>query len=123
MTPFQVVYGIHPLSLLDYVPGTSKVQAVDEYLRDRDAILRELRHNLIIVRNRMKCKTHQNCREVSFNVGDYVYIKLQPYRHKSVAFRSSRKLAPRFFGPYHTKLLKSWFGGLSISLAGRVSNS
>ncbi|KAL7096902.1 hypothetical protein ACP275_10G109800 [Erythranthe tilingii] len=100
MTPFQAVYGIPPPSLLDYVPGTSWVQAIDEYLRDRDAILRELKHNLIIARNRMKCKAGQHRPEVSFDEGDYVYLKLQPYRQKSVAFRGSLKLAPRFFGPY-----------------------
>ncbi|KAL7090674.1 hypothetical protein ACP275_12G056400 [Erythranthe tilingii] len=100
MTPFQVVYGIPPPSLLDYVPGTSRVQAVDEYLRDRDAILCELKHNVIIARNRMKCKADQHRREVSFDEGDCVYLKLQPYRQKSVAFRGSLKLAPRFFGPY-----------------------
>lgn len=35
MTPFEVVYGIPPPSILNYVRGTSRVQAVDEYLRDR----------------------------------------------------------------------------------------
>lgn len=47
-TPFEVVYGIPPPGLLDYAPGTSRVQAVDKYLRDRDAILWELHHNLIL---------------------------------------------------------------------------
>ena len=100
MTPFEVVYGIPPPRLLAYVPGTSHVQAVDENLRDRDAILRELRHNLLLAQDRMKCQANQHRREASFLMGDYVYLKLQPYRQTSVAFRSSMKLAPRFFGPY-----------------------
>ncbi|KAH9648045.1 Integrase catalytic domain-containing protein [Citrus sinensis] len=54
MTPFEVVYGIPPSHLLTYVPGTSRVQAVHEYFRDRDIILRELRHNLSLARQRMQ---------------------------------------------------------------------
>jgi hypothetical protein len=100
MTPFEAVYGIPSPNLLTYIPGTSRVQAVDEYLRDRDTILHDLRHNLQMAQNRMKCQADQHRREVTFNVGDYVYLKLQPYRQTSVAFRASLKLAPRFFGPY-----------------------
>jgi hypothetical protein len=48
----------------------------------------------------MKCQADQHRREVTFNGGDYVYLKPQPYRQTSVAFRASLKLAPRFFGPY-----------------------
>lgn len=39
MTPFEVVYGILPPSLLVYVLDTSRVQAVDKYLYDHDVIL------------------------------------------------------------------------------------
>ena len=46
MTPFEAVYGIPPPSILTYVPGTSRIQAVDEYLCGRDTILSVLRHNL-----------------------------------------------------------------------------
>lgn len=48
----------------------------------------------------MKCHADQHRREVSFNVGDYVYLKLQPYRQLSVSSQRSHKLAPRFHGPY-----------------------
>jgi hypothetical protein len=99
-TPFEAVYGTLPSTLLTYVPGTSRIQAVDESLRDRDAILKELRHNLSLAQNRMKCQAGQHRRDVSFEVGDHVYLKLQPYRQSSVAFRASMKLSARFFGPY-----------------------
>jgi hypothetical protein len=56
MTPFEVVYGVPPPNLLAYIPGTSRIQAVDDYLRDRDTILLELRHNLQLAQNQMKCQ-------------------------------------------------------------------
>jgi hypothetical protein len=79
MTSFEAVYGVPPPSLLMYVRGTLKVQVVDGYLRDRDAILRELRKNLSLAQERMKCQADQRRREVIFEVGDFVYLKLQPY--------------------------------------------
>jgi len=48
----------------------------------------------------MKCQADRHRREVFFEVGDYVYLCLQPYHQKSLAFQSSLKLSPRFFGPF-----------------------
>jgi hypothetical protein len=36
----------------------------------------------------------------TFNLGDSVFIKLQPYVQSSVARRANHKLAFRYFGPY-----------------------
>ncbi len=35
MTPFEALYGYEPPTILDYIPGTTKVVAVDEYLHQQ----------------------------------------------------------------------------------------
>lgn len=54
MTPFEAVYGRPPPPLIHYVPGSAVVHEVDQTLRSRDDILRELKDNLAAARNRMK---------------------------------------------------------------------
>jgi hypothetical protein len=54
MTPFEVVYGQKPPSVFSYLPGSSKVQAVDLTLIDQEAILRTLKENLVMAQNCMK---------------------------------------------------------------------
>lgn len=39
-------------------------------------------------------------REVEYQVGEKVYLKLQPFRQRSVAQRKCVKLSARFYGPY-----------------------
>ncbi|KAL5790449.1 hypothetical protein ACOSQ2_005337 [Xanthoceras sorbifolium] len=53
-TPFEAVYRVSPPSLMTYVPGTTHVEAIDKYLRYRTTILRDLRRNLLVARDRMK---------------------------------------------------------------------
>jgi len=36
----------------------------------------------------------------SFEVKDYVYLKLQPYRQQSISHRSSKQLAANYYGLY-----------------------
>ena len=100
ISPFEAVYGQPPPTLLFYIPGTTKVQVVGDLLRSCDDILRALRRNLIVAHDSMKSQADQHLWEVVFEIGDYVYLKIQPYRQKIVAVRSSMKLIPRFFGPY-----------------------
>lgn len=68
---------------------------MDDCLRNCDKILKELHRNLHLAHGHMKIQADEHRSDVSFAVGDYVYLKLQPYRQTSVAFRSSMKLAPK----------------------------
>lgn len=38
--------------------------------------------------------------ERSFEKGDWVYLRLQPYKQQTVAQRRNMKLSPRFYGPF-----------------------
>jgi hypothetical protein len=70
MTPFEAVYGQNPPSVLSYLSGTSKVQAVDQTLTVREAILHILKENLVMAQNRMKQQADQGHSERQFAEGD-----------------------------------------------------
>ncbi|KAL4584170.1 hypothetical protein LXL04_008762 [Taraxacum kok-saghyz] len=48
----------------------------------------------------MKAQADKKRREVTLEVGEKAYLKLQPYRQKSVAHRPFPKLASQFYGPF-----------------------
>jgi hypothetical protein len=100
MTPFEAVYGQNPPSVLSYFLGVSKVQAVDQTLTVREAILRTLKENLVMARNLLKKKPYQGLYERQFAEGDQVFLRLQPYKKKSLNAGHYQKLAPKLYGPY-----------------------
>ncbi|OMO79377.1 reverse transcriptase [Corchorus capsularis] len=99
-TPFEAVYGRPPPTVLSYLPGTTKVVQLDASLLERQQLLSSLKTNLARAQNRMKMQYDQNRPEKQFNVGEWVFLRLQPYRQMTVHRRSSQKLAKRFFGPF-----------------------
>ena len=54
VSPFEIMYGITPPTLLSNIPSITRVQVVDEFLRTKEEILCELCHNLIASLDHMK---------------------------------------------------------------------
>jgi hypothetical protein len=100
MTPFEAVYGRPPPTLVPYQLHKATNDGVDNYLRSRDTIMRDLRLHLARAQNRMKVQADKKRREKEFATGDRVYLKLQPYRQSSLAERRFHKLRHKYYGPY-----------------------
>ena len=100
MTPFEAVYGRPPPSLLDYLGDSASIDAVDALLKDRTQILSTLKDSLLRAQTRMRNQTNTHRTDVTFQVDDWVFLKLKPYRQTTVAHCQSQKLSKRFFGPF-----------------------
>lgn len=52
----------------------------------------------------MKAFADKSCTEITFGVGDWVFVKLKPYKQSTLHLQRDHKLVRRYFGPY--KILK-----------------
>jgi hypothetical protein len=99
-SPFQVVYGHSPRHFGLTSVDTFPLPDLQSWLQDRALMLRVLQQHLERVRTRMKHQADKKRVERVFQVGDLVYVKLQPYIQSSVAPRAHHKLMFKFYGPF-----------------------
>ncbi|PNY00055.1 Ty3/gypsy retrotransposon protein [Trifolium pratense] len=99
-TPFEVVYGQPPPIHLPYLPGSSATASVDRSLIAREEAIKLLKFHLLRAQNRMTQQANKHRSDRVFAIGDYVYLKLQPYRQLSMKSHGFHKLLPKFYGPF-----------------------
>lgn len=100
MSPFEALYGVKPnLMHLPQSPGTS-IATVEKFQARREAMNHILKEAISAAQQKYKFYADKNRTEREFQPGEWVFLKLQPYRQLSVATRKHLKLAHKFYGPY-----------------------
>jgi hypothetical protein len=99
MSPFQALYGRNCRTPLHWdQPSERQVFGIDTLLEAEENIIM-VRENLKTAQSRQRSYADTRRRDLSFEVGDYVYLKVSPIRGIK-RFGVKGKLAPRYIGPY-----------------------
>jgi hypothetical protein len=80
MTPFKALYGYDATNFVDRAFRDSRAPKAKYWIQESQNILRTLKDNLQITQNHQKMYADKHRVERSFEVGDLVYLHLQPYR-------------------------------------------
>jgi hypothetical protein len=99
-SPFKALYAEEPHSGLFPTLKLADNPDVAEMLKERQLFLEMLKEQLAKAQNRMKMQANVNRAKRSFQVGDQVLLKIQPYAQFSLVNRPFPKLAYKYFGPY-----------------------
>jgi hypothetical protein len=73
---------------------------VGDLIKHQQKVLQILKDNLTMAQNRMKQQADQHHSERRFEVGDWVFLRLQPYKQMSLKqAKNNNKLSPKYYGP------------------------
>jgi hypothetical protein len=99
MAPFEPLYGRKCITSLYWdETGESQVFGL-EILQEAEKQVQIIRENLKTSQSRQKSYADNRRREMIFEVGDFMYLKVSPMRGMR-RFKVKGKLSPRYIGPF-----------------------
>ncbi|KAK5772151.1 hypothetical protein PVK06_048424 [Gossypium arboreum] len=99
MAPYEALYGRKCRTPLFWTElGESKIFGVD-LIRDAEQKVKVIRESLKIASDRQKSYADLKRKDIEYQVGDKVFLKVSPWK-KILRFGRKGKLSPRFIGPY-----------------------
>ena len=99
VSPFEVFYDKPPPTIPSYVPDSYLVDAAGSIITSRQELHLQLQHQLQKAQANIKHFVDCHHCQLTFNVGDLVYIKLRPYCQTFVRPHYF-KLSKRFYRPF-----------------------
>jgi hypothetical protein len=99
MSPFKVLYGCKCRTPLFWNEPKENQVFGPEILQEVERQVQVVRENLQLAQSRKKSYIDDRRRNLRFEVGDFVYLKVSPMRglHR---FKIRGKLTPRYIGPF-----------------------
>ena len=102
MSPFEALYGRKCRTPLMWSEVGERALVGPALIKEAEEKVAEIREKLKAAQSRQKSYADRKRREVSFNNGDFVYLKVSPIRGTR-RFQVQGKLAPRYIGPYRVQ--------------------
>jgi hypothetical protein len=99
MAPFEMLYGRRCRTPLFWNETRERKIFGPNVLEEAEKQVRMVTKNLRVTQSRQKSYADHRRRELSFEVGDFFYLKVSPMRGLH-HFKVRAKLAPRFIGPF-----------------------
>ena len=100
LSPFQMNYGKDPPTPSSFLTPDEKVLATNEFLTTMDNLTNRAKDNLALAKKRQEETANRLRRDVEFEPGDKVLLSAANLMLESQATQPSKKLQPRFIGPY-----------------------
>lgn len=100
MTPFQAVYGRKPTMVAEAALFPDIDSPGNPFSVSPEDTAALIKQHLLKAKERMKFFADKNRSDRSFQPGDMVYLKIQPYRHTSLSIHRHLKLHSKYYGPF-----------------------
>ena len=105
MAPFEFLYGRKCIKPLHWNQPGEKQFSGPDIIRDAEKQIEQVQENLKVAQSRQKSYVDVKRRELAFEEGDHVYLKVSPMRGLK-RFGVRGKLAPRYIAPFRILVKK-----------------
>jgi hypothetical protein len=120
MAQYEALYGQQCRTPLFWSQTRENQVSRPEMLRDGERQVQMIRENLRIAQSHQKSYADKWRRDLSFKVGDFVYLKISPMRGTR-RFKVKGKLAPKYIDPFQI-LDHKWEVAYQLELPPQLSD-
>ena len=99
MAPYEALYGWKCRTPVCWMELNEHKVIGPDIVKDTEEKLQVIRKRLKVASDRQKSYVDLKKRDIEYEVGDKVFLKVSPWR-KILRFGQKGKLSPRFIGPY-----------------------
>ncbi|GKF38079.1 retrotransposable element Tf2 [Tanacetum coccineum] len=96
-----------------HIPIWLEIVVWNQLIQAREEVIRMLKFHLKRAQDRMKNQANKHRSDRSFEVGSWVYLKLQPHRQVTARQGPYHKLSAKFYGPF---LIEEKIGAVAYRL-------
>lgn len=123
MSPLMALYKYEAPSFMDLLLSDSRAPSVGDLLQESHDIVKALKENVAKAQNQQKQYVDQKRIERAFELGDMVYLMVQPYRQSTLKKSDVEKLKPHYYGLFRViKRVREVAYELDLPVESRVHN-